>query len=75
MATAKITNPTISIFDALTGQLIEREMNAEELANYEATNAEAAARNANREAKATARTSALAKLAELGLTEEEIAAL
>jgi TorA maturation chaperone TorD len=75
MATAKTTNPTISIFDALTGQLIEREMNAEELANYEATNAEAAARNAERDAKATARTSALAKLAAIGLTQEEIDSL
>lgn len=66
---------TIAFYDALTNEMVEREMNLDELAEHEAIQDEAAARQAEQEAKAAARTSALAKLAELGLTEEEIAAL
>jgi len=33
--------PTIAIYDAATGETIEREMNAEELAQYEADKAAA----------------------------------
>jgi hypothetical protein len=44
-------------------------------ANLEATNAAHAVEKAQQEAKAAARESALAKLADLGLTAEEIAAL
>jgi hypothetical protein len=69
------TNPTIVIFDAETGEVTERELTAEEIAEAEARQAEAEARQAEAEAKAAARTSALAKLADLGLTAEEIAAL
>jgi DNA-binding NarL/FixJ family response regulator len=75
MATAKTEIPTIAIFDGLTGETIIREMTAEEIAQREADAAEAAAAKAAIEAKVTARASALAKLAELGLTQEEIAAL
>jgi hypothetical protein len=63
------TNPKIQIDDLV------RPMTAGELAEYEAQQAEHASRTAASEAKATARASALAKLAELGLTQEEIAAL
>jgi hypothetical protein len=49
-----------------------REMTAAEQTAYEAQQIEA---TAVIESQATARASALAKLAELGLTEEEIAAL
>ena len=31
-----MTNPTITIFDALTGQVVEREMTAEEAEAHEA---------------------------------------
>ena len=61
--------------DAITGKTTERELTAEEIADREAMQAQAQARQAEIEAKAAARASALAKLAELGLTEEEIAAL
>jgi DNA-binding NarL/FixJ family response regulator len=52
-----------------------REATPEELAQIVADQQEAATRAAEELAKAEARTSALAKLAALGLTEEEIAAL
>lgn len=52
-----------------------REATADEIILIEAAQAEAAARQVAIEAKAAARQSALAKLTELGLTEEEIAAL
>jgi hypothetical protein len=48
---------------------------ADEIAQREIDAAEYEAREVAQAAKATARTSALAKLAELGLTQEEIAAL
>jgi hypothetical protein len=62
-------------FDALTNQTTEREMTAEEIAELETLQAEATTAEAAEQAKAAARVSALAKLAELGLTEEEVAAL
>jgi DNA-binding NarL/FixJ family response regulator len=58
--------------DASTGEVTERYFTAEET---QALLEEAQARKAEEEAKAAARESALAKLAALGLTEEEIAAL
>jgi DNA-binding NarL/FixJ family response regulator len=66
MATSK---PKIQIDDVV------RVMNDEEYADYQAQQAEAAAQQAEADAKAAARESALAKLAELGLTAEEIASL
>lgn len=62
-------------FDALTGIEITRALTPEELAEREQLSAEQEAIRAEQEAKATARESALAKLAALGLTEEEIGAL
>jgi len=60
--------PIIKIHNVTTDEIIEREMNAaeyaEHLKGFEAS-----------EAKATARASALAKLAALGLSADEIAAL
>ena len=62
-----------------TGEVVERPLTAEEIAQREADAAAAAAAEAERiaaeEARAAARASALAKLAALGLTEEEAAAL
>jgi len=63
------------IFDAATGEVTERPLTADEIADREAMQAEAEAREEEAEAKATARESALAKLAALGLTADEVAAL
>jgi hypothetical protein len=52
-----------------------RPMTNDEFAQWQADNAELALRQAEADAKAAARESALAKLADLGLTAEEIAAL
>jgi hypothetical protein len=59
-------------FDAATGEQTERNLTLEELAELEL--AETQARE-EKEAQAAAKASALAKLAALGLTEAEIAAL
>jgi hypothetical protein len=61
-----MTNPNIQIDDLV------REMTNEEYEALESSRAEEAAQE---QAKADAKASALAKLAALGLTEEEIAAL
>jgi DNA-binding NarL/FixJ family response regulator len=66
---------TAVIFDAATGEITERPLTADELAQRNLDIAEAKAQQAEAQAKATARESALAKLAALGLTEEEVAAL
>jgi DNA-binding NarL/FixJ family response regulator len=63
------------IIDAATGEVTERPLTADEIAQRELDQAEAVARQAEVEAKATARESALAKLAALGLTADEVAAL
>jgi DNA-binding NarL/FixJ family response regulator len=52
-----------------------RDATPEEITQIEAAHADAKARKAQDEAKATARASALAKLAALGLTADEIATL
>jgi DNA-binding NarL/FixJ family response regulator len=69
------TRPQIQIIDALTADELIRDMNDEELAAHLELQAEIEAQNAELLAKVTARQSALAKLADLGLTAEEIAAL
>jgi DNA-binding NarL/FixJ family response regulator len=61
--------PNIQIDDVV------RPMTTEEHTAYKAQQAEAAKAQAATEAKIAARESALAKLAALGLTEQEIAAL
>jgi hypothetical protein len=61
--------------DAVTGDENVRPLTADEIAERETMQAEAEANQAEAEAKAAARASALAKLADLGLTAEEIAAL
>ena len=66
---------TIQIFDGQSGELVEREMTVSEKEDSLQFQAEAAAEEAQKQAKAEARVSALAKLSALGLTEEEIAAL
>jgi DNA-binding NarL/FixJ family response regulator len=65
----------VTEIDALTGKVTERPLTAKEIADYDAANAEEARLGAEQQAKVKARQSALAKLAALGLTEAEIAAL
>jgi hypothetical protein len=74
-----MTTPTVIEVDCSTGVSTERPMTADEIANMEAQQAAWAAHQAEQEAadaaKAAAKASAEAKLAALGLTTEEIAAL
>ena len=66
---AKNTNPIIVIHNAETGERIEREMNAEELAQLQIDKANSAIQA---EAKAKAEADKAALLARLGLTEDEL---
>jgi DNA-binding NarL/FixJ family response regulator len=66
---------TLVEFDGLTGLETTRELTPDELAEREQLKAEQEAAQELITSKETARESALAKLAALGLTEEEIAAL
>lgn len=66
---------TTIIVDASTGEVVERSMTEDEVADYNAFKLEQEALIAQQEAKIAAKASALAKLAALGLTEEEVAAL
>ena len=59
----------------LTDQVVEREMTVDEVKEQDLIQKDIKANQDKSVAKAEARTSALAKLAALGLTEEEIAAL
>jgi hypothetical protein len=66
---------TAVIFDAATGEVVERPLTADEISQREAIQAEAEAIQAEATAKAAARQSALQKLKALGLTADEVAAL
>jgi DNA-binding NarL/FixJ family response regulator len=68
-------NPMIRIHNIETNEVIDREMTDEELKQFEKENAEVMALKKIEADKVAARESALAKLIDLGLTEEEIAAL
>ena len=63
------------IVSGINGEETLRNYTAAEIAQVEVAKAEAAARVAEAETKATAKASALAKLAALGLSADEIAAL
>jgi hypothetical protein len=63
------------MFDLATGEQTERPLTADEIAEREAGQAEYEASQAEADAKVAARESALAKLAALGLTADEVAAL
>ena len=66
----------IGVFvNAETGETIERELTADEAAYLASIQQAEQELNAQAQAKAADRESALAKLADLGLTAEEIAAL
>ena len=60
--------PQITIHNVETGEIIEREMNAEELAQYEIDKTNAAAKS---QAEAEAAAAKAALLEKLGITEEE----
>lgn len=62
----------VKIYDAQSGETLEREMTQEELDFLDQVAEEDKAR---KEAQEATKASALSKLAALGLTEEEIAAL
>ena len=69
---AKTNKPTVRIHDLATGEVIDREMNAEELAAYQAEQAEAEAKATEFQAEAEAKAQAKAELlAKLGITDEE----
>lgn len=63
------------IVNAITGEETWRDYTKDEIAQVEKAQAKAAEKIAEAETRHNARQSALAKLAALGLTEEEIAAL
>lgn len=69
------SEPTITFFNSETGEQVSREMTAEEIAEMATVDAENIASQAVAAAHEAARQSALAKLAALGLTSDEITAL
>lgn len=73
MATTK--RPLIRVHDTETDEIIDREMNDAEYADWEQLQAEQAQAQAEADAKAAAREATIAKLAALGLTPEDLAAL
>lgn len=70
-----MTELTAIEVNAQTGEEIIRPLTSEEIAELEQITLEAQAQQTALQAKADARQSALAKLADLGLTADEIAAL
>jgi len=66
---------TIKIVNAETGEEIIRDMNAEELAQWEIDKARSAEREAQEAAALSAKETAQAKLAALGLTTDDLKAL
>jgi hypothetical protein len=63
-----MTKPTVIIHNVETGEVIEREMNAQELAQWNADQASEAAQAQAEAAKAHEKSALLAKL---GITEDE----
>jgi hypothetical protein len=72
MGSKVMTNPMIKEHNVATGEVIERELNAEELAQHNAYLAEQDARKTEQTAKDAARQAVLDKL---GLSADEVAAL
>ena len=66
---AKSTRPMVRIHDLATDELIDREMNDNEFAAYEADKAAQAAKQAEAEAKETAKAAILDRI---GLTADEL---
>lgn len=72
---AKSTRPMIRIHNTETNEIIDREMNDVEFAQYEADKAEQAAKQTEAELKAQAKAAAEGKLTALGLTIDDLRAL
>lgn len=74
-----MTTPTAVEINCETGEVIERPLTAEEIADQQArlaqAEADALAAKEEAQAKAAAKASAQGKLAALGLTADEVAAL
>ena len=70
-----MSNPIIVIHNVETGKIVEREMNAEELAIYEINLANSAKEKAAEEKAKADKQAAEAKLAALGLTADDLKAL
>jgi hypothetical protein len=70
-----MTKPLITIHNTETDEITTREMTADEHASYVKDIETMEAKQAEAKTRATARASALAKLAALGLSADEIAAL
>ena len=66
---AKSTRPTVRIHNSQTDEVIDREMNDNEFAAYEADKAAQAAKQAEAEAKETAKAAILDRI---GLTADEL---
>jgi hypothetical protein len=67
--------PQIKIYDCATGETTERDFNANELEQQQKDEIARQTTQSQIQAKAAAKSSALAKLAALGLSADEIAAL
>jgi len=63
-----MSRPTVRIHNTETNEIIDREMNNEEFANYQARQLEKDAEQAEAEAKATQKAALLERL---GITEDE----
>lgn len=72
---AKTTRPMVRFHDLATDEVIDREMNDAEFADWQAQQAAQAQAQAEADAQAAAREATVAKLAALGLTPEDLAAL
>ena len=70
-----MTKPTIRIHNTETNEVIDREMNDDEFAQYEANKAADLVEKAAAKAKAQAKATAEGKLAALGLTTDDLRAL
>lgn len=70
-----MARPIVRIHDTATDEVIDREMNDDEFAQYEIDQANYLAKETEAQAKADAKAAALAKLEALGLTVEDLSAL
>jgi hypothetical protein len=70
-----MTRPLVRFHNSDTNEIIDREMNDDEFAQYNADKAKNLALEAEAKAKAEAKAAAQAKLAALGLTVEDLQAL
>ena len=70
-----MTNPMVRIHNTETNEIIDREMNDTEFAQYKKDQAEAALKAEADAEAASKRETALFKLAALGLTTDDLAAL